>query len=47
VFGEALQEPDPFECRVCTADPEPLATGTGYRVSGLAPSVPCGTPASW
>lgn len=36
VFGEALQEPNPFEVLICAADPEPLMTSTGYRISGLS-----------
>ncbi len=37
VFGEALQNPNPFEVLVCAADPEPLTTSAGHRLSGLAP----------
>jgi transcriptional regulator GlxA family with amidase domain len=37
VFGEALQDPNPFEVVVCAADRQPLTTTVGYRICGLAP----------
>lgn len=37
VFGEALSDPNPFDVVVCSADPQPLTTSTGYRLGGLAP----------
>lgn len=37
VFGEALQEPNPFRVVVCAADRQPLTASVGYKICGLAP----------
>ena len=36
VFGEAPPTPNPFELVFCSAEPQPLTTSAGYRISGIA-----------
>ena len=36
VFGEASPTPNPFELVFCAAEPQPLTTSAGYRISGIA-----------
>lgn len=35
VFGEGQPRPNPFELVLCAAEPQPLTTRAGYRISGL------------